>query len=260
MTIGEDYGIVRPKLTGRASNGDIAIGVEIELEKVQLKDVSILPWKLVQDGSLKDNGLEFTQAMWAKEAREELEHLYSCFETPPKATKRTSIHIHVDITKYNLEQLKALLYCYIIFERALMQYAGVWRQDSNYCIPVQDLIITRMREYTVADLRAVLRKYTAIHLMPENNDTCYGTLEFRQLQGTTNIRYIITWIEIIKELVNNSIKLNPNNIIVDLNGLYKQKTYWQLAEQLFPKTLIALNNSEFRDNVEDGLFYLKACT
>jgi len=154
-------------------------------------------WKTEADGSLKDNGLEFTLPVWHNHAEEWLNELYSCF-VKAESSPRCSVHIHANITDFNLDQLKALVLLYTVFERPLYHFSGK-RWNSIYCVPVQTWAVgLELDLYSFNDLRRVFPKYSGINLFPDlKRDGVLGTAEFRQMTGSKNVLYIKTWIDII---------------------------------------------------------------
>lgn len=248
-TFSELWGVKRPPITGRRKVGSQAIGIEIELEQVYLKTTPT-HWKTINDGSLKDKGKEFTLAVWDTSALDELKHLYSFFEIKPKTTKRTSVHIHVDLTEFTEEQLTTLIKLYIIFERTLFRYTGK-RNNNNFCVPVQDRVITTLTSESFP-------KYSAIHLFPRtDNGDNLCTLEFRHLTGTTNIKLIHGWIKIIGDLTKAAKEISLEELNNSLYTMRTKQEYWQLIERVFPKTIDSLNYTGLEDDVEKGITFIK---
>lgn len=179
----------------------MVVGIEVELEKV-LFIRHPNGWKQEADGSLKDNGIEYTLPVWHTHAEEWLNELFSCFDRA-EGSPRCSVHIHANITDFTLEQVKALILLYTIFERPLYRFSGK-RWNNIYCVPVQTWAVgINLDIYSFNDIRHVFPKYSGINVFPDLNKRggVLGTIEFRQMTSTKNVMYIKTWIDIIASLV-----------------------------------------------------------
>jgi len=194
-TVSDYFGCKPPAAKGRKSNLGLLTGIEVELEKVLLNRQPI-GWKKEKDGSLKDLGMEFTLPVWSNHAEEWLKELFSCLHHAEKSP-RCSVHIHANICDFTVDQVKALILLYTVFEKPLYRFSGK-RWDSIYCVPVQTWAVgLNLDEYNLADLRQVFPKYSGLNLFPDfNKGNVLGTAEFRQMTGNKNILYIKAWIDL----------------------------------------------------------------
>jgi hypothetical protein len=194
------------------------IGLEIELEgfpRINKVGFDSAFWRVIEDGSLRDNGREFLFSMplcgadilsaldyfdhWVKQ--------YTKIDAAPSVSDRTSIHVHLDIRDFDLRQLNSLNLLYVAFEKMLFQYCGKDRELSNYCIPLYRDYQSPMRfskiKKSVTDKRVEVNsvlaheKYSAYNTHSVLN---LGTVEFRQHPGTFNIERMAEWIGIILSL------------------------------------------------------------
>ena len=170
------------------------IGIEVEAENVQhvsgLNDV----WQVTEDGSLRNSGREFiTHPVAAKFAPNALENLLNnrsfCF------SPRTSVHVHLNCMDIANNQVIDILLLYCLYEKALFRFVGKGRQKNIYCVPITECnLLANIERFGV---KAPWEKYTALNLLPLRE---HGTIEFRHMHGTTDVRKLSIWIDLITRL------------------------------------------------------------
>ena len=217
------------------------------------------PWVSVEDHSLKIRGIEFTIPVLMSDSKQALEHLFSAITC--KTSSRCSTHIHLDISGWTFEEVQNLIYLYLLFEPVLFNFSGK-RNNSNYCVPVQDLEINDLRYFmgNTKKLKEILTKYTAIHFLPLHNNVFLNTLEFRHMKGTTDVDYIHTWIRIITELAyaalyySKTIKIPFLELIKDMRCTSQ---YINLTQQVFKTTHPDLFYPEISKDLERSITNVK---
>lgn len=260
-TVQSYFGCAPPARTyGRKTNSGLLIGIEIELEKVFLvKD--ILGWKQVKDGSLKDAGLEFTIPVWHTHAKDFIENLFDSLDKP-NASPRCSVHIHTNVCSFTEDQLKCLIILYTIFERALYRYSGK-RWNNNYCVPVQTWGVgLDLLNYDFKNLKQYFPKYSGLNIIPEgpNHRGVLGTVEFRHMAGNKNPMYIVSWINILANLVQYAQKQDLQELLDRIRDMRESSQYWILFKDVFKELSPALNYSTFDKDVEKGITFTKLIT
>ena len=214
-------------------------------------------WNNIKDGSLKDNGREFTIPVWNTHAHEYLIKLFASMEVPT-ASSRCSVHVHADVTQFTLEQIKNLIVLYIIFEQALYKYSG-YRWNNNYCVPVQTWAIEmNLNTLEFRHIAQVFMKYSGLNIFPD--DGKLGTVEFRHMAGNYNAAYINDWIQIITHLVQYAQKQNYLQLLQDIRDMRSNSEYWNLFKNVFGDYSKALNYSTFNRGVEEGITFVKLIT
>ena len=255
-TVSDYFGCKPPAAKGgRKTNSGLLVGVEVELEKVELlRDP--FGWRVEQDGSLKDGGLEFTTPVWHTHAEESLHELFSAVKA--EGSPRCSVHVHANICDFTLEQVKCLILLYTIFERPLYRFSGK-RWNSIYCVPVQAWAIGfDLTLYRFKDLRVLFPKYSGINIFPDVKErTVLGTIEFRQMTGTKNVMYIKTWIDIIAHLVKYAQTQDYKELTARISTMRMTSQYWELFKEIFKDKAPALNYSDFDKDVETGITFAK---
>jgi hypothetical protein len=187
--------------------GDIYMGIEVEAEYAEnLVTNPSSSWKVVHDGSLKRDGLEFvTHPIELKYMEMELIRLFESMNGT--YTNRTSIHVHMNARDFTYEELARFLLLYMVYEKCLYKYSGD-RYLNEYCIPIceaTESLVSNINNIKQGYPLAGWCKYYGLNLRPLYSEERFGgeahpkigTVEFRQLEGTNNIRRIIDWCNLI---------------------------------------------------------------
>lgn len=193
------------------------IGVELELEGVKTFPKFSGPqyWETKEDGSLRDiddEGSTSMELVFAiplcgydlTKALSILKHTLDKQKYKPVVSPRCSTHIHIDVRELNFNKLLNLLIIYTIVERPLYHYCGNDRENNNFCLPFykaesrvfnaisqKDILGTKDR---LVNITSGDRRYSGLNLCSLQR---FGSLEFRQLPGTTDVDKITQWINII---------------------------------------------------------------
>ena len=111
--------------------------IEVELEKIKMYPKSLLkPWEVVEDHSLKYNGLEYTLLTYNNNAHKYLKQLFE-IQSDVYISNRCSIHVHLNALDMTLNNIKTFLVYYLIFEKALYNYSGK-RWTNIFCVPLHE--------------------------------------------------------------------------------------------------------------------------
>jgi hypothetical protein len=260
-TVSDFLGIRPPPGKGRKLKSSVLIGIEVELENVNPHNKEDISWKKVKDGSLRNNGQEFTLCLWNTSAEQYLTQLFKAF---PETTisSRCSIHIHINICSFTLEQIKNLILLYIIFENALYLYSGN-RINNIYCVPIRTWLFngTNLDTLTIEDIVYVFPKYSGLNIIPRDNKGKYlGTVEFRHMIGNKNVSYITTWIDIITQLTSYAQTQDYETLKTSLSSMRLSSEYWNLFQDIFKANTKVLNYSTFDKDVERGITFTKLIT
>ena len=201
--------------------------------------------------------MEFTLPVWSTNAEEWLNELFSCFATA-ESSPRCSVHIHANVTDFTLDQLKALVLLYVVFERALYRFSGK-RWDNIYCVPVQTWAAgMNVNQLDFDSFRRAFPKYSGINIFPDmKGENVLGTVEFRHMAGNKNVLYIKTWIEIITLLVKYAQQQTYKDIKERISNMRMTSQYWELFKEIFKDKAPALNYSNFDKDVETGITFAK---
>ena len=230
------------------------IGAEIELEHVHLKHLPHSTWKMIEDGSLKIDGQEFvTIPIQFKFLEVELHRLFDGLTA--KATPRCSVHIHINARDFTINELKNFMCLYMVFERSLYNFSGN-RIDNNFCTPLSYYPQIVKEFMACLDENIFLPKwykYFGFNISPlfGGESQPLGTIEFRHMEGSTDIPRILNWINLIVSLKISAKKLTYNEICEHIKTMNTTSGYYWLAEQVFKDhTKLITTQPTFKDDVE----------
>lgn len=180
----------------------LGIGIEVEVENHTLK---LSPtegiWTGVADGSLRNAGIEYVSkpipASFGAIALQEL--LGECLDEKECCfSPRTSIHIHINMQEVECEIVKDIILLYSVFEKLFFRFTGRGRIKNIYCVPLTDTnCLNALATNHLNDARGKWSKYSALNLCPIAE---YGTIEFRHMHGTFDIKKISIWIRLLTSL------------------------------------------------------------
>jgi hypothetical protein len=188
-----------------------SVGIEVEVEG--FKEVSssamrrLSLWKLVKDGSLR-NGCEFvSQPVWGTGIADALDQLAKQFDAKkPISSLRTSVHVHLNVLDLSYIEVERLLKISVLYEPALFRMHDKWQRYENiFCVPtckssaIQDgytQLLYDLREDRISG-PYVPSKYAAVN---PNSIAEIGTIEFRHMGGTSDVKEILSWIDVILQM------------------------------------------------------------
>lgn len=207
------------------------VGIEIETEKWKGDGASTLPkvWEYHQDGSLRNNGIEFTtrgKGIIGKEISKAVRDFCSWANARKLDVgyPRAGIHIHLDCTDMDFEggELQRMVAIYMLLEHALFGYAGEWRRTCGFCDPLTEsqLPMNQIR-HALFDptssgkaLLGRLNKLGRYYALNLRALTKYGTVEYRQLETTFDAERIIGWINIILQIKKAAVQWPANRKVL----------------------------------------------
>ena len=257
------------------------IGVEVEAEHVELANGTIIPtWAQTSDNSLRENGREFLLLPSAPDSAyyslAALFHWLRLLRPKPKFSWRTSIHVHLNMRTERVDQILSLLMLYMLFEDSIFDFVGNDRRRSNFCVPLQETdlsySISRMlnNNNKLPSLLMNWSKYTALNYRPllfnDHGNPDHpgpgsaggkGTIEFRHLEGTDNLRRIIQWINIILSLQVASRKYSLDYLEERIMSMGERADYLDLMEDVFGELLPA--PTSFPRVLYNAIAYAKEC-
>ena len=180
---------------------------QFEVENIRRVLETVKFWTVVNDGSLRNNGKEFllSQPLCGKDLSEALESIDK-YLTKIKAevNDRTGLHIHLDVRKKKVGEVRNLVLLLVSLERILIKVSGD-RADSNFCVPTSNC------HKSIADFGSLFfnnsdhmyhsvryaEKYSVLNI---KNMCKLGSLEIRCHEGTYKKEALIRWIEIIYKI------------------------------------------------------------
>lgn len=240
---------------------DVYVGVEIELEEATL-DYKISSCKTTSDGSLKLNGAEFvTIPIKMRYLEVELRRIFEG-QKNPLVSARCSTHVHMNVRDMTVNQVLNLVMLYTIFERSLYHISGD-RWNSNFCVPLTQSYGMMSKFFKYWNNRNYWHwwKYTGLNLCPiwGGESSQIGTVEFRQLHGTTNVEEIMQWCNIITALKRAAQDIDQEELLAHIRIMNTTSGYYWLAKEVFGRYSKLLTDQDtFAEDTEWGLTFLKS--
>lgn len=257
----------------KSSGYDQAIGIEIELEgckyKQEFQDYSIdcgAFWGSKQDGSLRNNGVEFVSHLGLLISSADIaldalkkdldEHLPKC-----EANVRTGLHIHFNIQGRSLYTLANILTLYALTEPAWFKISGN-RADSIFCVPwflnrktlgnVLSNLLTTVQQgnYRYWKWRNY-SKYCALNL---STIPIFGTIEFRHHVGTKDPETIMRWIKSLYKLFKLAEETDLITNLLKYRGKRSRAVVFELLNTVFPNHIYDGATREIIEDVQDAMF------
>lgn len=219
---------------------DDHIGLELELENIHenlehLQGEVSPYWNAVEDGSLRNGGREFVFAspMFGRDILDAFEVLDSLFinhEIAPELSRRTSMHVHLDVRDLSPDQLLTFLLVYLLCEPVFFNVVSPERKYNPYCSPLAEMrpylrgIAHAFRggdenfNFLFSHSFSAGTKYTALNVLPVSSQ---GSVEFRHHQGASTLDEALPFINMclaIKRWVVNNDVLTVNELDRIANG------------------------------------------
>lgn len=198
MNIAYTYGLV-PSPLDTASV--FIAGMECEIESVANPNHLFEGFEVTEDGSLRNNGVEFISVPCPKgtllanfcSLHEEL-----AFNRKADAfSPRTSTHVHINCRPLEPEQVKTLVLLYALYENFFFAVCEPGRRNNIHCVPLTDTFLPELYKKDLKVLIGRWHKYTALNILPLGT---LGTVEFRHMQGTDDAALIQEWLTVLENL------------------------------------------------------------
>lgn len=262
------------------------VGVEVEVERwtitssaeqQQIYERACQAWSRKNDGSLRNNGVEFVTfaGLKAKEIFPYTRLLFNTFDVGrvwaqtqrSKANEfshRCGLHVHIDMTGRNLEAVYKSLLVYSVVEPLLFLVSGN-RKDNKFCVSVHDCrsAVEDLIHYGHAGrwddfVRSVAKasKYTALNVAPIRQ---FGTIEFRQHEGTQDPQRVINWVSILCDMVEMADRYDVHQLEQEILALNTVSAYEAFIRSIFPNTynLVVNPGINLRTYMYDGVAFVK---
>jgi hypothetical protein len=234
------------------------LGIEVEVENVQTFQNISPYWRIIEDGSLRNNGREFiTPPIRAWRVEQALTTLFEQqINKDVDFSERTSIHIHMNIRTLTVAQLEALVITYLLFERSMFNFVEKRRYNSVFCVPICETQMGKYLDRLILNGNPIFswQKYTALNLLPITEK---GTIEFRHMQGTKDIKKLMTWINLILCLKKFALRNDPEYIWHRVTTLNTTSEYRMFGEEVFGTLIEEIYTNNFNNEVEKCSIYIK---
>ena len=243
---------------------DLIIGAELETENcpnygdTYQSLLAQVKFTVEGDNSLRGNAFEFiSKPMQSTHFLAALEDYFKLTKfTDVNYSDRCSVHIHVNCTDMTMEQISTVSLLYTIVEDIIFEFVGNNRDTNIYCIPWNqcrnhfNLIDNFLRDsnYTLASWQ----KYTAVNLIPLAS---LGTMEFRQMHGTSDLGKLTQWVNIIGALFKYGKSHELKDLIAKVMTLNNTSQYEQFFTEVLGGQLAY--SERYRQRMEEGIIFGK---
>jgi hypothetical protein len=218
-------------------------------------------WGSKPEGSLRNNGIEFISLpITQKESGVTLANL----ELMNKKigllyTDLTGLHVHVNMRNMDLQGIASFIAAYTLFEESLFKFSGN-RVGNIFCLPIRtshhqlSMFMREPSKENLATAVGVATKYLALNYKPLAK---FGTLEFRQAAGTSDVKHIRDWVNLILRMWNWS-NANPWGKVQDrIFALNTTSEYDVVSMEIFKDQLPLIQDSTLWKSVAEGVGTLK---
>lgn len=238
------------------------IGIEVEVENVpRFNDDFMHVWQTHTDNSLRNNGVEFVSyPISGKTIPRALKVLFSDILRPGyDFSKRTSVHIHMNVRNMTPEQVASYVCLFIVFEKLLYKFVGHGRDKNIFCVPIQQTLISNQLLPAVEHgfKNHKWYKYSGLNLLPIATQ---GSVEMRQLFGTDDIPLICNWINLLLRLRDYAASNDMNYILEEIKELNTNSQYEVFARRLFGDDVRLLDLTSIGNEMESGVICVKQST
>lgn len=228
------------------------MGIELEYEGVShSRNNTPNLWTAVEDGSLRNNGIEyvFSEPLYGTGIRDALDAMQEHVDSiSPCVSSRTSVHVHLNVSDMDVDQLMTLIILYLIFEKAIVSYHGGMREDNIFCVPyykapdalAQLMHIFQYPEDTSGnDVNYILSSFAKYYGLNIGAVVQHGSLEFRHMAGCTDMSKVKEWVCIIQQLKLTALHTGSNymELITNMSGnssFITSEVFGDFADALAP--------------------------
>ena len=235
------------------------MGVELEIEHAATFAV-VDGMHTTDDGSLREDGVEFITAPMNYQS------MMSCLSdffkgnhpTDDCYSERTSIHVHMNVQDFSLEQLANLTLLYQTCEYLLYDFIGHDRDKNIFCVPLNECMVSRnaATSFINGDYSPVHRwlKYTGMNLAPIRT---IGTVEFRHMHGNADLAFISQWLRILIQLLHTAQKMEYAQLFEIIVKLNSSSAYEQLLHMIFGDETKAIITPDYKTKLSYGVLAAK---
>lgn len=253
---------------------DPLMGMEIEVENLPgfLYDHHLTHWWVKPDGSLRNHGMEFVSGALTTlqmfDAVIMLMNYMVRYAPKHEFSWRTSIHVHCNIRDMEDREFLRFLVLYLMFENSLFQYAGVSRRNSVFCVPLLEsdtLIMQIVREWNKHRGKKTIKlafnglvegwdKYAALGIFRLSS---FGTLEFRHLSGTNDVKKILGWTCLIHRLYKAAQEISDEVLMHHIQTINTVSHYAQFRDDVFKEYSELLMVPNYEQDIAHGTMRVK---
>lgn len=189
-------------------------------------------WKVERDGSLRHSasGHRFTgevvsPILQGEDGYQQLQKVLTAIAAVGAKTNRsTGLHVHVEANDLTGQEVARVVEFYGGHQQKIDSLVSVSRRNNRFCQKYSTYAINAMKSATEqADTKDALRgfanKYTVVNIAPLFS---YGTIEFRQHQGSINFTKVSNWVKFVSAVIEGAKVAVEIDTAVELDGMFDQ--------------------------------------
>ncbi len=232
---------------------DLYVGLELEIENWRGVHHIDNRWAIKTDGSLRGEARELvtlpTKVKFVERLLKDAYAIYQVEETD--FSDRCSVHVHMNVLDYTMDQLKVLCILYQMMERLLYDFIGNDRKDNIFCVPWYESGMSHAFLDNSKSSMSNWEKYTALNLLPVQ---AQGTVEFRHMHGTCDIPYIMQWVRLLSRMSIFAKKTTVKLLSQTVLSMNTVSNYDQFLMEVFADDVGALKkNPEYQELLSIGV-------
>jgi hypothetical protein len=256
---------------------DVYVGVEVEVERVfrtahllNLPSGNVL-FKCIEDGSLRNSGKEFVSIpLRGQNIPFALTVLHKTLTSEKNCvghefTDRTSVHVHMDVQLLSFKELANLILTYIVVEPLLYNFVGGNRHNNIFCVPLNlSSMASQLHRlfgaieiddaYNINHTITQWPKYTGFNLKPVSG---YGTVEFRHMVGTNDVKQLSQWINLLLRVRAFSVQQDFLKLKERILSLNTTSEYRLLTFEIFGTDFDLIREDKLESHMEDMVIFVK---
>lgn len=163
-------------------------------------------WKVERDGSLVFRGSSHLTGEVVSPILTSYDELNAVvtalYNAGARPNRSTGLHVHVECSDLSGQEVARVVEFYTANQDRIDQMVSVSRRNSRWAGKYRNYETESMKQAASTNgkdgLRGYANKYRTVNLTPLFS---YGTLEFRQHQGTTNAKKIVSWVKFVQSVV-----------------------------------------------------------
>lgn len=239
-------------------------GVEIEVEGTKLPNQEFSKefdkyWKVELDGSLKAmESLEyvFRSPLNIEQSEEALTILYDAFEKNKSVidnSGRAGVHVHLNVQSLTPIQLMTFATLYYVMEDYFVHWCGEARVGNHFCLRASDaeaviyklLECCKNREWRHLNTDDI--RYASLNW---NSLFKYGSVEFRSMRSTDNKNDILTYINLINQLLKASYRYNNPQEVIEFFSMHGNPfEFVQIIMEEYANEFVNIKNVDIIDSM-----------
>ncbi len=237
------------------------VGIEVEMEGINLPREDIPHWTVGRDGSLRGENAEYAlqRPCSRRLVSGRLTILYDILRNRGRPSERCGTHIHLNCQHLTSRQVFSFISLYFFFEGLLTKWCGKDREGNMFCLRSEDaegliisLISDKMNKgYPYAAAEEHL-KYGAINISALRK---FGSLEFRALRSQRDKGVVEKWVRMLLSIKDLAIKeKNVENCMMNFSANGATSLVKEVFGEEAPSLIGVCKNEEELDRiVSDGI-------